>query len=248
MRPALAQDEPRVVGRGDRQDASHIHGSAATRDLDPDVRAGPADRSRRAPASVVTMTTGTSGGRQTGMRQVEGAAGRHDDRRRLGGRDPETPSPQGQGVGRGALDLARGPLVGRCGPDRPRRRRGRHRPWPARVPITNRSGSKNPLISPPPDAPFGVERDHPIQRRHEVRDHGRSIVSQRDAQLAVIASAQPGPGTCHRAGRTRSCRPAPPQRVSSRARRTGRRSRRVVEAPVVVTSPRSSGGRRPAGR
>ena len=37
---ALAQDQPRAVGRGDLQDASRVHGSAATRDLSiPDVRA-----------------------------------------------------------------------------------------------------------------------------------------------------------------------------------------------------------------
>ena len=113
---------------------------------------GPADRSRRAPAAVVTMTTGTSGAESPGCDRsseplavtttVVGWAVVIPRRRRHSAKA----SAEARWTWRAVHSW-----VGAA----------RTVPAPTRTtsamarssPITNRSGSKNPLISPPPDAP-----------------------------------------------------------------------------------------------
>ena len=57
-------------------------------------------------------------------------------------------------------------------------------------PMTNRSGSLNPLMSPTPGQRAATERHDPVDRRDEVGDDRRSIGAKRDREGAAVAAFQ----------------------------------------------------------
>jgi len=52
--------------------------------------------------------------------------------------------------------------------------------------MTNRSGSKRPLITPPPRSSPGSQGDDPVERRTEVGQQGRPVRHGRDLEGAAI--------------------------------------------------------------